>query len=135
MRRRIEGGNVAWKWLDRREIALLGSSVSMWSALAAGSASWNGSTRYWTLLRSGRGGSGTTELGREPTAQEIAVLTGVQPEEVRSLKQVARGPISLEKRSVTRTNPNSGSSSPMTRPSLRTTSVVRMRPQTHPSWD
>jgi RNA polymerase primary sigma factor len=38
-----------------------------------------------------------TELGREPTAEEIAEVTGVEPEEVESIKRSARAPISLEK--------------------------------------
>ena len=38
-----------------------------------------------------------TELGREPTAEEIAEVTSIEPEEVRSLKHTARAPISLEK--------------------------------------
>ena len=38
-----------------------------------------------------------TELGREPTAEEIAEVTGIEPEEVNSLKHTARAPISLEK--------------------------------------
>ena len=39
----------------------------------------------------------TTELGREPTAEEIAEVTGIEPEEVNSLKHTSRAPISLEK--------------------------------------
>ena len=39
----------------------------------------------------------TTEVGREPTAEEIAEVTGIEPDEVRSLKHMARAPISLEK--------------------------------------
>src|SRR5450755_4402203 len=38
-----------------------------------------------------------TELGREPTAEEIAEVTGIEPEEVDSIKHSARAPISLEK--------------------------------------
>jgi RNA polymerase primary sigma factor len=38
-----------------------------------------------------------TGLGREPTAEEIAELTGIEPEEVESIKRSARAPISLEK--------------------------------------
>jgi RNA polymerase primary sigma factor len=39
-----------------------------------------------------------TELGREPTAEEIAeVVTGIEPEEVDSIKRFAQAPISLEK--------------------------------------
>ena len=38
-----------------------------------------------------------TELGREPTAEEIAdVVAGIEPEEVDSIKRSARAPISLE---------------------------------------
>jgi RNA polymerase primary sigma factor len=36
-------------------------------------------------------------FGREPTAEEIAELTGIDPEEVDSIKRSARAPISLEK--------------------------------------
>ena len=39
----------------------------------------------------------TTELGREPTAEEISEVTGIDSEEVNSLKHTARAPISLEK--------------------------------------
>ena len=39
-----------------------------------------------------------TELGREPTAEEIAdVATGIEPEEVEAIKRSAQAPISLEK--------------------------------------
>ena len=38
-----------------------------------------------------------TELGREPSAEEIAVLTGIDPEEVDSIKRATRAPVSLEK--------------------------------------
>ena len=38
-----------------------------------------------------------TELGREPTAEEIAEVTGIQPEEVESIKRSAQAPISLQK--------------------------------------
>jgi RNA polymerase primary sigma factor len=38
-----------------------------------------------------------TELGREPTAQEIAEVTGIDPEEVDSIKRSAQAPVSLEK--------------------------------------
>jgi RNA polymerase primary sigma factor len=38
-----------------------------------------------------------TELGREPTADEIAEVTGIDPDEVDSIKRSARAPISLEK--------------------------------------
>jgi RNA polymerase primary sigma factor len=38
-----------------------------------------------------------TALGREPTAEEIAELTGIDPEEVDSIKRSAEAPISLEK--------------------------------------
>ena len=37
------------------------------------------------------------ELGREPTAEEIAAVTGVDPEEVDSIKRSAQAPVSLEK--------------------------------------
>ena len=38
-----------------------------------------------------------TALGREPTPEEIAVVTGIEPEEVDSIKRSAQAPISLEK--------------------------------------
>jgi RNA polymerase primary sigma factor len=38
----------------------------------------------------------TTELGREPTAAQIAELTGIDPGEVGSLKRAAQAPVSLE---------------------------------------
>jgi len=38
-----------------------------------------------------------TELGREPTPDEIAEVTGIDPEEVVSIKRSAQAPISLEK--------------------------------------
>jgi RNA polymerase primary sigma factor len=37
-----------------------------------------------------------TGLGREPTAEEIAEVTGIEPEEVDSIKRSAQAPISLE---------------------------------------
>jgi len=38
-----------------------------------------------------------TELGREPTPEEIAEVTGIDPEEVDQIKHSARAPVSLEK--------------------------------------
>src|SRR5438034_771808 len=38
-----------------------------------------------------------TELGREPTAEEIAEVTGIDPEEVDSIKRSAQAPVSLAK--------------------------------------
>jgi RNA polymerase primary sigma factor len=38
-----------------------------------------------------------TELGREPTPDEIAEVTGIDPEEVESIKRSAQAPVSLEK--------------------------------------
>jgi RNA polymerase primary sigma factor len=38
-----------------------------------------------------------TELGREPTPEEIADHTGIDPEEVESIKRSAQAPVSLEK--------------------------------------
>jgi RNA polymerase primary sigma factor len=38
-----------------------------------------------------------TELGREPTPEEIAAMTGIDPEEVDSIKRSAQAPVSLEK--------------------------------------
>ena len=37
------------------------------------------------------------ELGREPTPEEIAEVTGIEPEEVDSIKRSAQAPVSLEK--------------------------------------
>ena len=50
------------------------------------------------LNRIGRAERGlVTAFGREPTAEEIAEVTGIEPEEVDSIKRSARAPISLEK--------------------------------------
>jgi RNA polymerase primary sigma factor len=38
-----------------------------------------------------------TALGREPTAEEIAAVTGIDPDEVDSIKRWAQAPVSLEK--------------------------------------
>jgi RNA polymerase primary sigma factor len=38
-----------------------------------------------------------TGLGREPSAEEIAEVTGIKPDEVESIKRSAQAPISLEK--------------------------------------
>ena len=38
-----------------------------------------------------------TRLGREPTAEEIAEVTGIEPEEIESIKRSAQAPISLQK--------------------------------------
>ena len=38
-----------------------------------------------------------TALGREPTVEEIAEVTGIEPEEVESIKRSAQAPVSLEK--------------------------------------
>jgi RNA polymerase primary sigma factor len=38
-----------------------------------------------------------TELGREPTPDEIAAVTGIDPDEVDSIKRWAQAPVSLEK--------------------------------------
>ena len=38
-----------------------------------------------------------TQLGREPTANQIAEATGIEPEEVDSIKRSARAPVSMEK--------------------------------------
>ena len=38
-----------------------------------------------------------TALGREPTAEEIAEVTGIKPQEIASIKRSAQAPISLEK--------------------------------------
>src|SRR3979411_1530134 len=38
-----------------------------------------------------------TQLGREPTAEEIAEVTGIEPDEVDSIKRSAQAPVSLEK--------------------------------------
>jgi RNA polymerase primary sigma factor len=38
-----------------------------------------------------------TELGREPTPEEIAAVTGIDPDEVDSIRSSAQAPVSLEK--------------------------------------
>src|SRR5215210_3352179 len=38
-----------------------------------------------------------TELGREPSSEEIAAVTGIDPDEVGAIKRSAQAPISLEK--------------------------------------
>jgi RNA polymerase primary sigma factor len=38
-----------------------------------------------------------TELGREPSSEEIAAVTGIEPDEVGAIKRSAQAPISLEK--------------------------------------
>jgi RNA polymerase primary sigma factor len=38
-----------------------------------------------------------TGLGREPTAEEIAEVTGIEPDEIEAVKRSAQAPISLEK--------------------------------------
>jgi RNA polymerase primary sigma factor len=38
-----------------------------------------------------------TGLGREPTTEEISEITGIEPEEIESIKRLAQTPISLEK--------------------------------------
>jgi RNA polymerase primary sigma factor len=38
-----------------------------------------------------------TGLGREPTTEEISEVTGIEPEEIESIKRLAQTPISLEK--------------------------------------
>jgi len=38
-----------------------------------------------------------TGLGREPTGEEIAEVTGIEPEQVASIKRFGQAPISLEK--------------------------------------
>ena len=38
-----------------------------------------------------------TGLGREPTAEEVAEVTGIEPEEVDSIRRSAQAPISLQK--------------------------------------
>jgi RNA polymerase primary sigma factor len=38
-----------------------------------------------------------TQLGREPTPDEIAAVTGIDPDEVDSIKRSAQAPVSLEK--------------------------------------
>ena len=38
-----------------------------------------------------------TGLGREPTTEEVAEVTGIEPDEVESIKRLAQAPISLQK--------------------------------------
>ena len=50
------------------------------------------------LNKIGRGErSLATTLGREPTAEEVAEVTGLEPGEIEAIKRSARAPISLEK--------------------------------------
>ena len=50
------------------------------------------------LNRIGRAERGLiTALGREPTVEEIAEVTGIEPEDVESIKRSAQAPVSLEK--------------------------------------
>ena len=50
-----------------------------------------------------------TGLGREPTADEIAEVAGLEPDQVESIKRWAQAPISLEKPSAMRSSPSSAS--------------------------
>jgi RNA polymerase primary sigma factor len=67
-----------------------------------------------------------TVFGREPTAEELAEVTGIDAEEVDSIKRSARAPISLEKPVGDGESPSSASSSPMSRPSLPTNGRSRI---------
>ena len=58
-----------------------------------------------------------TELGREPTPEEIADHTGIEPEEVESIKRSRRRRSRWRSRSATRRSPSSASSSPTSGPS------------------
>jgi len=66
-----------------------------------------------------------TELGREPTAQEIADVTGIDPEEVDSIKRRSRS----RSRSATRRSPSSASSSPTSARSPRMSAPLRSSPR------
>ncbi len=66
-----------------------------------------------------------TELGREPTAAEIADVTGIDPEEVDSIKRSPRRRCRWRSRSATRRSRSSGSSSPTSAPSRRTSAPRR----------
>ena len=57
-----------------------------------------------------------TELGREPTADEIAEVTGIDPEEVDSIKRSAQAPVLLEKPVGDEEGLSSASSSPTSGP-------------------
>ena len=62
-----------------------------------------------------------TELGREPTPEEIADVTGIDPKEVDSIKRSAQAPVASRSRWATRRSRSSASSSPTRRPSLPST--------------
>lgn len=49
------------------------------------------------LNKIGRAERKLVTVGREPTAEEIAEVTGIEPEEVESIKRSAQAPVSLEK--------------------------------------
>ena len=70
-----------------------------------------------------------TELGREPTADEIAEVTGIDPEEVDSIKRSAQAPVRWRSRSATRRSPSSASSSPTSAPSPRMSAPRRSSPR------
>ena len=70
-----------------------------------------------------------TELGREPTAEEIAHHTGIEPEEVESIRARPRPRSALRSRSATRRSPSSASSSPTSAPSRRTSGPRRSSPR------
>ena len=69
-----------------------------------------------------------TGLGREPTADEIAEVTGIEPEEVASIKHSAQAQPRSTSQWATRTNPNSASSSPTNKPSRPTGAPCRSSP-------
>ena len=70
-----------------------------------------------------------TELGREPTPEEIADVTGIEPDEVDSIKRSAQARSRWRSRSATRRSPSSASSSPTSGPSRRSTAPPRSSPR------
>ena len=70
-----------------------------------------------------------TELGREPTPEEIAEVTGIDPEEVDRSSARPRPRSRWRSRSATRRSPSSGSSSPTRRPSRRSSGPPTCSPR------
>ena len=69
-----------------------------------------------------------TGLGREPTAEEVAKVTGIEPDEIESIKRFAQAPISLQKPVGDAEQSEFGRSSPTNKPSLPTTAPSRSSP-------
>jgi RNA polymerase primary sigma factor len=72
----------------------------------------------------------TSELGRDPTAEEIAELTGIPSDEVESIKRSAQIPVSLEKPVGDEEESELVTSSPTSGPSRRMTAPQTSSPRT-----